>query len=188
MNKKYFSIVIFSLYFIFSCVTPKGVFYKGFKVLENATIYVGEFKPYNNYSSSGEIIRDMIVQQLLKRNFVVKNVETEDTEYILVGAVIKFQPEKKYLVYMGEDDKQVVVTNALTEINGSYVYKISSAFGLKNAEVIATNSTVAVSAKLIEKKTGKILWSSSFSYEALTVETAAEVVANYLVTSLTGKK
>lgn len=155
---------------------------------ENATIYVGEFKSYHNYSYSGDMIRDIVIQHLLKRNYVVKNTETEDTEYILVGTVLKFQPEKKYLVYMGENDKQVIVTNALTEINGSYVYKISSAFGLKNAEVVATNSTVAVSAKLIEKKTGKILWSSSFSYEALTVETAAEIVVNYLVTSLTGRK
>lgn len=172
----------------FCCVTPKGVFYRGFELSRSAVISVDEFKPYGNYSSSGEMIRDLIIQHLLRRNFIVKDAKAEDVEYVLVGAVIKFQPEKKYLVYMGEEDKQIVVGNTLTEISGSYVYKISSAFGLKNAEVIATNSTVGVSAKLIEKKTGKILWSSSFTYEALTIETAADVVANYLVTSLTGKK
>lgn len=180
---------MFSILAIQCCVTPKGVFHKDFDIDKLTTIFVEEFKPYNGYPSSGEMIRDLIIQHLLRRKFVVKDLNTEDVKYILSGSVTKFYPEKRYLVYIGEEGKDnIIVGSTLTEISGSYVYKISSAFGLKNAEIVATNSVVGVSAKLIEKDTGKILWSSSFTYEALTVETAADVVVNYLVTSLTGKK
>jgi len=81
-----------------------------------------------------------------------------------------------------------MVGGPLTEISGSNVYNIGSAFGIPNGEVVVTNATVAASVRLVEKRTGNIVWSSSFVYESLTSETAAGIVANYLITALTGKK
>lgn len=179
---------VLDLIFIFGCVTPRGTFYKGFDPQKISVIVVGEFKPYGEYVSSGDMIKNLIVEHLLQRGYTVKERDFDDVEYILVGSVTRFLPEKKYLVYTGTDKQQVMLGGPLTEISGSYVYNIGSAFGIPNSDVVATNSTVGVSARLIEKRSGNIVWTSSFIYEALTVETAADVVANYLITSLTGKK
>lgn len=178
---------IFLVIIIFSCITPKGTFYKGFDVNKVNTILVGDFKPFANFPSSGDMVRDLVVEHLLKRGYTVKEKDTEDVEYILLGSITKFLPEKKFLVYTGAE-KQVMITGPLTEISGNYVYNIGSAFGIPDSEVVATNSTVGVSLRLVEKKTGNVVWTSSFVYEALTVETAADIVVDYLITSLTGKK
>ncbi len=185
MKKKY--LLIFSI-IIFSCVTPRGTFYKGFDPQKLTVIAVGDFKPYGKETSSGEMIKNLMIEHLLKRGYTVKEKDADDVEYILVGSLTKFLPEKKYLVYVVTDKQQVMLGGPLTEISGSYVYNVGSAFGIPNSEVVATNSTVGVSVRLIEKSTGNVVWTSSFVYEALTVETAADVVVNYLITSLTGKK
>jgi len=185
MKKEYFLILFIG---IFSCVTPRGTFYKGFDPQKLSVIAVEDFKPYGEESSSGDMIKNLMIEHLLKRGYTVKEKEAVDVEYVLVGSVTRFLPEKKYLVYMGTDKQQVMLGGPLTEISGNYVYNIGSAFGVPNSDVVATNSTVGVSARLIEKSTGNVVWTSSFVYEALTVETAADVVVNYLITSLTGKK
>ncbi|MCS7151039.1 MAG: hypothetical protein NZ928_01465 [Endomicrobia bacterium] len=182
------SLVILVVVSFFSCVTPRGTFYKGFDPQKITIISVGEFKPYGNYISSGELVKNLMIEHLLKRGYIVKEENSADVEYVLTGSVTRFLPEKKYLVYTGTEKQQVMIGGPLTEISGSYVYNIGSAFGIPDSQVVATNSTVGVSARLVEKKTGNVVWTSSFVYEALTVETAADVVANYLITSLTGKK
>lgn len=181
---------IFLLFFFLltSCVTPRATFYKSFDPQKVSVIAVGEFKSYSGYTSSGDMVKNLMIEHLLRRGYTVKEQISEDVEYILTGSVTKFLPEKKYLVYTGTDKQQIMIGGPLTEISGSYVYNIGSAFGIPNSEVVATNSTVGVSARLIEKKTGNIVWTASFVYEALTVETAADIVVNYLITSLTGKK
>ncbi|MCX7716239.1 MAG: hypothetical protein N2Z73_02350 [Endomicrobia bacterium] len=181
-------LLILSITFLFSCLTPRGTFYKSFDPQKLNVISVGEFKPFGGYISSGDMIRNLMIEHLLKRGFTVKEENSADVEYVLTGSVTRFLPEKKYLVYTGTEKQQVMIGGPLTEISGSYVYNIGSAFGIPNSQVVATNSTVGVSARLIEKKTGNVVWISSFVYEALTVETAADVVVNYLITSLTGKK
>jgi hypothetical protein len=174
--------------FVSSCITPKGVFYKNFDPRKINIISVGEIKPFAQYNVSGEMIRDLIIQNLLARNFTVKEENSSDVEYVLLGSVTKFLPEKKFLVYTGTEKQQVMVGGPLTEISGSNVYNIGSAFGVPDGEVVVTNATVGVSVRLVEKHTGNIVWSSSFVYEALTSETAAGIVTNYLVTALTGIK
>ncbi len=185
--KKFFKgsyILTFTL--ILGCVTPQGVYYKGFDPQKIKVISVGEFNSYGEYNTSGPMIKDMMIQHLLLRGYTVKEKDDPEVEYILLGSVTRFLPEKKYLVYMGTDKQQVMLGGPLTEISGSNVYNIGSAFGVPNSNIVVTNATVGVTARLVEKRTGNVVWSSGFSYEALTVETAAETVVNYLITSLTG--
>ncbi len=180
--------VIFVTITLTACVTSKGTFYKGFDPQKINVISVGEFRPYGGFPSSGEMIRNLVIEHLLKRGYTIKEQDSAEVEYILLGSVTRFLPEKKYLVYTGTDKQQVMIAGPLTEISGSYVYNLGSAFGIPDSNIVATNSTVGVSARLVEKKTGNVVWTCSFVYEALTVETAADIVANYLITSLTGKK
>ncbi len=183
--------IFFTLVVCFGCTTPRGTFHKEFNPKAISVISVGEFKPYGNFTSSGEMIKNLIIEHLLQRGYTIKEQDSPEVEYILLGSVTRFIPEKKYLVYTGSEKsekQQVVMSGPLTEISGSYVYNLGPAFGLPDSSIIATNSTVGVSARLVEKKTGNIVWTCSFVYEALTVETAADIVVNYLVTSLTGKK
>lgn len=182
------SFLVVFLLFMNSCVTPRGTFYKGFDPQKINVIAVGNFTPFSNYPSSGDMIKNLVIEHLLKRGYTVKEADNEEVEYMLVGSVTRFLPEKKYLVYTGTEKQQVMIGGPLTEISGSYVYNLGSAFGIPDSEIVATNSTVGVCARLVEKKTGNIVWTSSFVYEALTVETAADIVVNYLITSLTGKK
>jgi len=180
--------ILFVISVFTACVTPKGTFYKGFDPQKINVISVGEFKPYGNFPSSGEMLRNLVIEHLLKRGYTIKEQDSPEVEYILLGSVTRFLPEKKYLVYTGTEKQQVMIGGPLAEISGSYVYNLGSAFGIPDSNIVATNSTVGVSVRLVEKKTGNVVWTCSFVYEALTVETAADIVANYLVTSLTGKK
>jgi len=193
MNYCFFKkiILLFSwivILFFSSCITPRGIFYKNFDSQKINVISVGEIKPFAQYNVSGEMLRDLMIQNLLARGYTVKEENSADVDYVLLGSVTKFFPEKKFLVYTGTDKQQVMVGGPLTEISGNNVYNIGSAFGIPNGEVVVTNATVAASVRLVEKRTGNIVWSSSFVYESLTSETAAGIVANYLITALTGKK
>ncbi len=181
------SFLFFLAIICLGCITPKGTFYRGFDINKVEVLAVGEIKPYANYLSSGEMVKNLVIEHLLKRGYTVKEEESGDVEYVLIGAITKFLPEKKYLVYTNKE-QQVIINSPLTEVKGSYVYNIGKAFGIPDSEIIATNSTVGVSLRLIDKKNGNVVWTSSFVYEALTVETAADTVVNYLITSLTGKK
>lgn len=188
ITKTTFFFGIITILFFIGCMTPRGVFYKNFNPQKINIISVGEIKPFGRYETSGEMVRDLIIQHLLARNYTVKEENSSDVEYILLGSVTKFLPEKKFLVYTGTENQQVMLGGPLTEISGSNVYNIGSAFGVPNSEIVVTNATVGVSLRLVEKSSGNVVWSSSFVYEALTSDTAAEIVVNYLITSLTGLK
>lgn len=185
MKNLFFRILILLLTFFYGCgITPKSTFYKNFSLTAQNIISVDQFNSSQD-KVAGEYIRDLLIKELLSRNFTVKEINSEDVEYVIAGNVTRFLPEKKFLVYRGENKQQILLSSTLTEISGSNVYNIGSAFGLPDSQIVVTNATVGVSARLVEKKTGNIVWSGSFVYEALTVDTAAEVVANYLITSLT---
>ncbi len=180
-----FLILLTMLFYVGCTLTPRGVFYKDFDPRRISVISVGQFTTSSGNAIS-DYVKNLMIQNLLARNFTVKEVNSEDVDYVLLGSVTKFLPEKKFLVYTGTNKQQVMLGGPLTEISGSNVYNIGTAFGVSDGEIVVTNATVGVSARLVEKRTGNVVWSSSFSYEALTADTAAEIVANYLITSLTG--
>jgi len=164
------------------CVAaPRGAFRKGFDPATVQEIAVGTFSSEQGFSS--EFLRDVFTQELLRRGVSVKT-QPSAARYVLKGTVARFVPERQFMISAGTHN--AVIVNRVTEVPGSTVYNVGPVFGLQHEQVVLTNATVGVSARLEDAATGDVLWTGSFSYEALSVETAAQAVARYLVNALFG--
>jgi hypothetical protein len=167
---------------LFGCVAaPRGAFRKGFDPASVQEIAVGAFG--SGQGSGGEFMRDLFIQELLRRGMSVK-AEPSGARYVLKGVVSRFMPERQFMIYSGTQN--AVIVNHITEVPGSMVYNVGPVFGLQSEQVVVSNATVGVSARLEDTSTGDVLWTGSFTYEALSVDTAAQAVARYLVNALFG--
>ena len=105
---------------------------------------------------------------------------------VLAGSVLDFSPSQKYLVLLGTQTATgvLVVSNQVIPLSGSQVYSQGSAFGLPDSRIVIGSATVAVSTRLIDVKTGEVVWAQSENYEGLDIAAATEGVARALVRSL----
>jgi len=176
--------LILLLLFIFSC-TPRVAIKPGFDFTQVKSVGIGDFISYGNFNNSAELVKDEFTRQLIKMGYNVKRGK-EGMDYIFEGTVTEFSPTKRYLFYFGDKDKQqqIIIGTLGLEISGSNVYSLGSAFGLKDSEILVSNATCGLTARLVDTKTGEIIWTNSFSYEALDIQYAVEGVVSYLLRSL----
>ncbi|MFA5858049.1 MAG: hypothetical protein WC955_03180 [Elusimicrobiota bacterium] len=165
------------------------------------SVGITEFTPSGSVSSSGKIVQDAFVRYLLSKGVDVKIVNTKTGDeltnarlagvtVLITGSVIEFQPDRKYLVYLGEDNspntqKVVHVSSQLTEIPGSNIYGRGPAFGVEGkSEILVSNATVGVSANMIDTQTGSVIWSNNYVYEGLDLQGTLDGLVRYLMRTL----
>ncbi|MBU2567387.1 MAG: hypothetical protein KJ967_01260 [Elusimicrobia bacterium] len=181
-----------AIFILSGCVShPRVAIKRGYDISKIKTIGLGRFTNFANYENSGDVARDEFARQLILMGFIVKQSE-EGVDAVLEGGISQFAPSKKYLFYAGEKQPgvttQVVVSAPAIEISGSNVYYLGRAFGLRDeSQILVSNATVGISARLIDTATNEIIWTNSFTYEGLDVQMAVENVVNFLVRSITGK-
>jgi len=186
MNKKilYFFLGIF-ISGILSC-TPRVAIKPGFDFTKVGNIGVGDFTAFPGAPNSSELVRDEFTRQLMRMGYNVKRGK-DGVDYVFEGTIIEFAPAKRYLFYNGDPNssqQQLVIGGMGLEISGSNVYSLGSAFGLKNSQIVMSNSIAGLSARLVDIKTGEIIWTNAFSFEALDIQFAIEGTVNYLLKSL----
>lgn len=127
------------------------------------------------------IVTDEFARQLMHRGYSVKIARADDpqakADAWLQVSVAQFKPDRKFLVQLNKDDKgnprDVLVVNPVTEISGSGVYP-AKAFGLEDAQVLVSNSTVSLSARLLDGVTREVIWSDAVTYEGLDLDAAVQ--------------
>jgi len=183
---------VFLLTFFIACAPTRIAIKLGYDFNRIKTIGVSEFV---GEGESGQVVRDEFIRQLLKKGFSVKAVsekepnweqKKQEIDVLLTGSVTRYLPERKFLVYLGEKttDQKIIVYPSLTEITGTYGYTWGRISGLEESRILITNATVGVAAKIIDLKTGEVVWADSYTYEGLDIQTALENVVRYFLHSL----
>lgn len=181
---------------IISCVSPRVAYKQGFDFKNIKSVTVGQFSSSRDDSNSGHVVASEFIRQLLAMGYAVKTSEDEGTEFILTGSVTEYFPNRRYLIMTGEKESQqddssnkesnqkIVITQQQIELSGTSVFNLGSAFGLEeNNNIIVSNATVGVSAYLKDVKSGEVVWSNSYTYEGLDLNTALEVTVASLLRS-----
>lgn len=182
---------VFSLFlFLSGCATTRVGLKPGYDFSKVRSVAIGTFVPFGGYNTSSELVADEFARVLMQNGYIVKRNE-EDVDVILQGSITQFAPSRKFLFYTAEpldidkEKKVVVVTPQMLEIGGSNVYSLGYAFGLgRNAQILISNATIGISARLIDASTKEIVWTNSFTYEGLDIQSATETTVRYLVKSI----
>lgn len=121
-------------------------------------------------------VTDEFARQLLARGYRVRVGEPDtQSDVWLQITVSQAVPDKKYLVPLkGAWGDRSVVYNAVTEISGRTLYPSGAGPGMDDAQILVSNATVSLSARLIEPGTREMLWSGSVTYEGLDLDVAVE--------------
>ncbi|MHB9154807.1 MAG: hypothetical protein ACYC5N_03820 [Endomicrobiales bacterium] len=172
---------------LFSCAVPRAAVKKGFDFSGIRTVRVGSFTSAVSLSNSGAVVANEFIRQLLASGYSVRNDAAGEADAVLEGNVTEYLPNQRYLMQnVRNDDPNVVVVQPQfpVEISGSHVYNLGTAFGPgEESQIIVSNATVGIAAYLKDARTGDILWSSSFTYEGLDLNTALEGTVRSLLRS-----
>lgn len=170
-----------------SCVAPRSAYKKNYNFADIKTISVGKFSSFKGSGNSGSVVENEFVKQLIELGYSVKINELSNTDVILSGSVSEYFPNRRFLIRESQSNGQqnVVVAEPAVEISGSHVYNLGSAFGLEgNNQIVVSNATVGIYAYIKDIKTGEVVWSNSYAYEGLDLNTALESTVKYLLNSL----
>lgn len=171
-----------------SCAVPRAAVKPGFDFSKIKSVKIGEFSSAASQPNSGAVIANAFMGELLQKGFVVRTSDSDSADAVLMGNVSEYQPNRRYLIKVDSRQNttaQTVIVQQPIELGGSNTYNLGSAFGLgDDNRIIVSNATVGISAYLKDTRTGEIVWSNSYTYEGLDLNTAVEGAVRYLLGSL----
>ncbi len=100
---------------------------------------------------------------------------------LFIGTVSQSMPAQSYLV-TGAGRRNVVTT--VTPVGNAAVVSEGPVFGVPNSQVVTTEATASVVARMVDVQTASILWSGSMTYEGFDVQSAMESISEAFVHSL----
>jgi hypothetical protein len=190
MIKKIFLPAVFFLV-ISACASHQAVIKPDYDFSSIRSVRVGRFTSNTDYSNSGSVVQNAFIRQLLAKGYNVKAGREAEADVIIRGSVTTYTPDKKYLIRLPEDDGfgrgmyPVIYTSDITEISGSTMYDLGPALGLNEPnKIMASNATVGIYAHMEDSLTGEIVWSDSYTYEGLNLESALDGAVKRILRSL----
>jgi hypothetical protein len=133
-------------------------------------------------------VTDELARQLISRGYSVRLARgraAADADALLQVSVAQYTPDKKYLVQLDKDSggraRDVFVLNPAMEVGGRSVYPTTGVSGVEGAQIVVSNATVSLSARLLDARTKEILWSTAVTYEGLDLDAAVEGAAASLM-------
>lgn len=151
-------------------------------------------------TNAGTTVRDEFIRQFVLHGLDVKvvpfstnsdvtlsNARNLGVDILVEGSVSQFMPEKKYFIYLGEEAQQKVVISfpTVTEVGGSNVYSGGKPFGVEgNSQIVLTGATVGIAARMVDIKTGEVVWAHGINYEGLDIQSALRGVVSYMLQTL----
>jgi hypothetical protein len=166
---------------------PRGGVKAGFDFSKIKTIGIGSFAP-SNYT--GDAVSAEFAKQFLQRGYVVK-YSRENVDVILEGSVTQYSPAKKFLFTTSESDSPNQLTvnqQQVIELSGSNAYSMGTAFGLNDkSKIVVSNSTIGMTARLVVPGSNEVVWTNSYNYEGLDINSAIETTVDYLIRSIVNR-
>lgn len=100
---------------------------------------------------------------------------------LFVGTVSESMPAQSYLV-TGAGRRDIVAS--VTPVGNTNVVSQGPVWGVPNSQVVTTEATASMVARMVDVETGSILWSGSMTYEGFDTQSAMESIAEAFVSSL----
>ena len=99
---------------------------------------------------------------------------------IFTGTVGESTPPTSYIV---SGSNESIVTN-VTQVSGGSVYSEGSVLGVPNSQILSTTANVSLVARMVDARTGSIMWSASMSYEGFDTTSAMREICESFASSL----
>ncbi len=189
MSRVHFALLAAAFAGLASCVSPRVVVKPGYDFTRIHSIAVVE-----QYVEDRQAITDEVVRQLIPRGYKVTVVPSDESpgkaDALLQVNVSQYLADKKYMVQLNQGEsrgrgrhrrgRDVIVMNPATEVPGT-VHPAMGVPGVDDAQILASNSTVALSFRLLDVSTREIVWSSAARYEGLDLASAVEGAVDSIV-------
>lgn len=151
MKNKIF-LILFPI-LLFSCI-QKPIVKRGYIFPSAPRIAIYELSSPENYKNAGAAAAQYIASLFLKYNFSVtlvsesSDLTAQGVDLIIKGAILRYTPENTQIIYS------------------------ETSTGKKKQMIKYNEAVVSLNIVAIDAKTGEIVWTNSFSYEALDIDTA----------------
>lgn len=99
---------------------------------------------------------------------------------LFVGTVAQSKESQSYVV----TQPRRAIVGGVTPVGGSTVLSEGPILGVPNSQVVTTEAAASLVARMVDVKTGSILWSASMSYEGFDVQSAMQGITEAFVHSL----
>lgn len=99
---------------------------------------------------------------------------------LFVGTVAQSKESQSYVV----TQPRHAVVGGVTPVGGSRVVSEGPVLGVPNSQVVTTEAGASLVARMVDVKTGSVLWSASMSYEGFDVQSAMQSITDAFVQSL----
>jgi hypothetical protein len=168
--------------FICACASSRAAVNPYYNFESVKSVRVGNF----GGGQAGSAVQGAFIRQLMARGYGIK---TEgDADAIVDGSITGFSPNRSFLVQNNNvplgSNNVVVMNSNVTEISGSAMYDLGTAFGVPDSRVVASNAVVGVNAFMKDGKTGEIVWTDSVTQESLDLQGAVTGAVRYVLKSL----
>jgi hypothetical protein len=122
---------------------------------------------------------DEFARQLMARGYDVRfrspGAAADGSDARLEVNLTQMIADKKYLVPLtGGKDNTAFVLSPVTEISGRTLMPSATGVGLEDAQVMVSNATVGLSARLMSPAGGELWWAAALTYEGLDLDAAVE--------------
>jgi len=137
----------------------------------------------------GQTVSDEFVREFIGMGLGVTDA-SHAGQVIFKGNVTEYKPNNAWMVFLGSTtlvssgSQTIVVNNPVVSLSSARVTEEGSVLSVPHAQVASVNSVVGVTASLVDAASGQTVWSGSFSYEALDLPGALQVVVKSLAESL----
>ncbi len=196
-------LIITFLILLEACSSGRKAIKKDYDIKKIKKVIVAEFAPYSDAPNSGSVVADIFAQKLLEcgyevigREFikrqtsfdnVLKTAKKYNVDVIITGTVTKYSIEKKiHKVPAGEKEIQVSgETNQVTvkEKEEKIVVTHGQMYGPDTQLPYEIEATVGIIAKMIDVKTGEVVWVDRAESRAFSIEAAVEGAVDILINS-----
>ncbi|MBI4052141.1 MAG: hypothetical protein HY400_06520 [Elusimicrobia bacterium] len=106
--------------------------------------------------------------------------EVLGVDALFVGSVTQYSAPESYLVYTGTGAGH----RKVTPLKGRSLYPQGTAIGVPDSSILTSAAVVGLNCRMVDVRTGSVVWSAHETYEGIDLETATISLAESFVHSL----
>lgn len=99
---------------------------------------------------------------------------------LFVGTVAQNTPQSSYIV----NNSKVNLGSGVTQVSNSTLYSGGTVMGMPDSQILSTTANVSLISRMVDVRTGSILWSASMGYEGFDTTSAMSGITDAFVASL----
>jgi hypothetical protein len=112
----------------------------------------------------------------------------ESADATLGGSVIDYRPNQKLMIFLGTTQtvnslgEAAMLTNPIVSTGGSQALQQNT-----NTQIVTTQASLGIMARMVDRRSGKPVWSAQILYEGFDAQSVSRSVAESLARSIQTK-